>query len=66
MILQISPVNTDQPRISSNQLGEFIFATVNRKREILKNQKFGSKFSAPYYAPALKGILRSFSDLSRK
>jgi len=55
-------VNTtlDQPRISSNQLGEFVFSSPTRKYRILQDQKFGNKFTSPYYKPALDAILQSF------
>lgn len=62
MILQIEKSRADQPRISSNQLGEYIYATPKRKFRILENQKFGNKFCAPYYSPALQGIMHSFKN----
>jgi hypothetical protein len=62
MILQTESLQSNQPRISSNQLGEFIFATPKGKLRILHDQKFGNVFSAPYYDPAFRGIMRSFRD----
>ena len=60
MILRIGSIQDNQPRISSNQLGEYIFASPTQKRKILQNQKWGNKFCAPYYTPALSGIMHSF------
>jgi hypothetical protein len=62
MILQIEGVQIEQPKISLNQLGEFPFSTEKKKLEILRNQKFGNNISAPYYASAFYGILRSFKE----
>ncbi|MCE0499104.1 MAG: hypothetical protein LV481_14280 [Methylacidiphilales bacterium] len=62
MILHVGSTHDNQPKISSNQLGEYIFATPSRKIQILQNHKFGSKFCAPYYTPALEGIIRSFQN----
>jgi hypothetical protein len=60
MILHVPLAQADQPRISSNQLGEYIFATPLQKLRILQNHKFGNKVCAPYYSPALRGIMHSF------
>jgi hypothetical protein len=62
MILQIQNIHSDQPRISSNQLGEYIYSSPKGKLRILRNQKFGNVFCAPYYGSALRGILKSFKE----
>jgi hypothetical protein len=62
MILQPRSAQSDEPRISSNQLGEYIYASPKKKLSILRDQKYGNPFGAPYYSPALNGILRSFSS----
>lgn len=56
-----SPSN-DTPRVSANQLAEFAFATTAAKYAITRDQKFGNPYRAPYYQPALTGLLRSFHD----
>lgn len=50
------------PRISSNQLGEFTFATFAKKISILRGQKFPDNIAPPYYQPAQDAILRAFGD----
>jgi hypothetical protein len=50
----------DRPRISSNQLGEFVFATPAKKACILRDQKKGNPFRAPYYQAAQNSVLRAF------
>jgi len=60
MILHVPLAQEDQPRISSNQLGEYIYSSPLKKLRILQNHKFGNKFCAPYYSPALTGIMHSF------
>jgi hypothetical protein len=62
MILQLNAVQSEQPKISLNQLAEFPFASENKKRSILRNQKFRNNICAPYYTAAFHAILRSFKD----
>jgi len=54
-------LQTTHPRISINQLGEFVFATNSKKYRILRDQKFGNKITSPYYRPAENAILRAFN-----
>lgn len=49
-----------QPRISANQIGEFAFATPERKKAIVRDHMFGNPHTAPYYHQALCAVLRSF------
>lgn len=49
------------PRISSNQLGRFVFSSEAQKWAILWDMKFGNPFSSPYYQAALNGILGAFN-----
>lgn len=49
-----------QPRISANQLGEFVFATTAKKKRILQDQKYGNILTSPYYQPAQAAILAGF------
>lgn len=51
---------SEHPRISSNQLGEFAFATLPKKLRILRAQKFPDSIAPPYYQPAQDAILRAF------
>jgi hypothetical protein len=51
-----------QPRISANQLAEYVFATPGQRVRILRDQKFGNKFKSPYYQAALVAIMHSFSE----
>jgi hypothetical protein len=50
----------DRPRISSNQLGEFVFASPAKKAGILRDQKNGNPFRAPYYQSAQNSVLGAF------
>lgn len=50
----------DRPRISSNQLGEFVFASPAKKTGILRDQKNGNPFRAPYYQSAQNSVLGAF------
>ena len=52
----------DTPRISANQLAEFVFSTPAKKLRIAQDQKFGNPFSSPYYHHALTALLRSFQN----
>ncbi|HWA27553.1 MAG TPA: hypothetical protein VG734_17995 [Lacunisphaera sp.] len=56
---QPSPIS-DQPRISSNQLGEYVFATPAKRARILRDQKFGNAFRSPYYQSAQSSVLGAF------
>jgi hypothetical protein len=60
MVIANSLILAERPRISSNQLGLFPFATAAEKLRILRDQKFGNIVTAPYYQPALSAILGSF------
>ncbi len=55
-------VQSEIPRVSSNQLGQLAFSTEARKWSMLWDMKFGNPHSAPYYQSALHGILGSFND----
>lgn len=55
---QLPPL--DKPRISSNQLGEYLFSTPSKKLQILKDQKLGNRPKQSYYGGAMHGILGSF------
>lgn len=48
--------------MSSNQLGEFVFATLPQKIRILRAQKFPDNIAPPYYQPAQDAILRAFGS----
>ena len=61
-MIQPAPLALKPPRISANQLGEFIFATDAKKISILQDQKFGNVSAAPYYAMSLAGARRSLLD----
>jgi hypothetical protein len=61
-MIQLAPLALQPPRISANQLGEFVFASEKRRLSILHDQKFGNINAAPYYGPALAGVRRSFSN----
>ena len=59
----IRPITANKPpRISANQLGEFIFATEKKQISILQDQKFGNINSAPYYSCAQAAARRSFKN----
>ncbi len=62
MILQIERLPIEQPKISLNQLGEFPFASPAKKMSILRGQKYGNPFGAPYYTRAEKAIIRCLKD----
>lgn len=49
----------DEPRLSSNQLAEYLFASAARKRTILQNAKYPNAICSPYYSDAQRGVLRS-------
>jgi hypothetical protein len=55
-------VQSEIPRVSSNQLGQLAFSTEAQKWRMLWDMKFGNPHSAPYYQAALSGILGSFSE----
>lgn len=61
-MIQLAPIELEPPRISANQLGEFIFASEKKRLSILHDQKFGNINAAPYYASALAGMRRSFAQ----
>ena len=61
-MIQLAPVALEPPRISANQLGEFIFASEKKRLSILHDQKFGNINAAPYYTSALAGMRRSFAQ----
>jgi hypothetical protein len=50
------------PRMSANQLGEFVFASEKKRLSILHDQKFGNESAAPYYSLAHAAAHRSLSD----
>lgn len=60
-MVQIAPLLLQTPRISANQLGEFVFASESKRLSILHDQKFGNESAAPYYAAAVAAVRRSFS-----
>lgn len=59
-MIQLGQLALEPPRISANQLGEFVFASEKRQLAILRDQKFGNINAAPYYHPALAAMRRSF------
>jgi hypothetical protein len=59
-MVQLASFVSQTPRISANQLGEFVFASEMKRLAILRDQKFGNVAAAPYYAPALAAVRRSF------
>jgi hypothetical protein len=46
------------PRISVNKLGEYMGATVSRRRQIIKDQKNPRAFKAAYYTPAQDALTK--------
>src|SRR5438132_140323 len=61
MVQLISPV-AQSPRISANQLGEFVHGSDKKRLAILRDQKFGNVNAAPYYSLAHAAAHRSFLD----
>jgi hypothetical protein len=61
-MIQIASSVAQPPRISANQLGEFIYASEKMRIEILRDQKFGNINAAPYYTAALRAVRRSFRN----
>ncbi len=59
-MVQVIPSLVQSPRISANQLGEFVFASEQKRLGILHDQKFGNESAAPYYSQALFAARRSF------
>lgn len=59
-MVQILSSAIESPRISANQLAEFVYASEKRRLGILHDQKFGNINAAPYYTMALRGVRRSF------
>jgi hypothetical protein len=59
-MVQIASPVVQSPRISANQLGEFVFASEQKRLNILHDQKFGNINAAPYYTAALGAVRRSF------
>lgn len=61
-MVQIVQSLIENPRISANKLGEFVFASDTRRISILQDQKFGNINAAPYYSAALSGLRHSFAN----
>ena len=59
-MVQIASSLVQSPRISANQLGEFVYASEKKQLDILRDQKFGNINAAPYYTAALRAVRRSF------
>lgn len=59
-MVQVVSSLVQSPRISANQLGEFVYASEKKRLDILHDQKFGNINAAPYYTAALRGVRRSF------
>jgi hypothetical protein len=59
-MVQIASSLVQSPRISANQLGEFVYASEKKRLDILHDQKFGNINAAPYYTAALGAVRRSF------
>lgn len=59
-MVQLASSVAQSPRISANQLGEFVYASEKKRLSILHDQKFGNINKAPYYTAALRAIRRSF------
>ncbi|HAF15565.1 MAG TPA: hypothetical protein DCK99_18090 [Blastocatellia bacterium] len=55
-------MDTSQPRISANELGNYVFSNPGEKRRILQNQKVKKPFIAACYQSAHSAILRCFHD----
>ena len=52
----------DPPRISINQLAEFMVAKPARQRQIIRNQKFKQDFLVVYYKEATEAISECLSS----
>lgn len=61
-MVQVVPSLVQSPRISANQLGEFVYASEKKRLDILHDHKFGNINAAPYYTAALRAVRRSFVD----
>jgi hypothetical protein len=46
-MVQLASFVSQTPRISANQLGEFVFASEMKRLAILQDQKFGNIAAAP-------------------
>jgi hypothetical protein len=55
-------VDTSQPRISANELGNFVFSSLAEKRRILQSQKIQKPVIVGRYQSAYSAILRCFQD----
>src|SRR5437868_14897754 len=61
-MVQIISAVAQSPRISANQLGEFVHGSEKKRLNILHDQKFGNVNAAPYYWLAHAAAHRSFSN----
>lgn len=61
-MVQLAKGVSGLPRVSANQLGEFVYGSESKRISILHDNKFGNRVAAPYYGPALNGIRHAFSD----
>jgi hypothetical protein len=57
-----SGMDTSHPRLSANELGNFVFATDAEKRRILRNQKFPKAVRVARYQSASLAVLRSLQN----
>lgn len=55
-------MDLNQPRISANELGNYVFATEAQRRRILRDQKFPKAARVARYQPASLAILRSLKQ----
>src|SRR5581483_7868109 len=55
-------MDLSQPRISANELGNFVFSTNAAKRRILRSQKFPKALVVGRYRPVSTAILRCLKE----
>src|SRR5437660_8947739 len=55
-------MDTSQPRISANELGNFVFATAAAKQRILRDQKFPKAVKVARYHAASSAVLRCLQN----
>jgi hypothetical protein len=55
-------MDTNQPRLSANELGKFVWSSDAEKRRILRDQKYPKPIKVSYYQQASSTILRSLKE----
>jgi hypothetical protein len=55
-------MDTSQPRISANELGNYVFSNQTEKQRILRDQKFPKAVKVARYQSAHSAILRSLEE----